>query len=214
VSLTALAIVLARRKLFRAKCEEGENIEEFLRKLQEYREELATLSAPISDDEFNITILTALPDSWDSFTSALDANILKNSAELIARIMEQDRRQKSKNADGEAVLAAKGKNNFRRNNNQRETNRDQKETRECFYCKKKGHLQKDCRKRKREKGSESSNVNTDQKKSDEYAFPAIEAEEVNLTGTSGRNSWIGDSATTRHCANDMRHFTEYREEYG
>jgi len=152
----ALAIVMARRKLFRPQREENENIEEILRKLQEYRGELANLGAPIGDDEFNITILTALPERWDTFTSALDADILKDSARLIARIMEQDRLQKSRIRDGEAVLTAKRKANSRKPNpNQWETN--QQETRECFYCKKKGHLQKDCRKRKREKGSEYIN---------------------------------------------------------
>jgi len=95
-----LAKVLARRKLFQAKCEEGESIKELLHRLQRYREDPATLDSIIADDEFSITILAALPDSWDPFTSALDSNALKDPAELIERILERDQRDNISIAKG------------------------------------------------------------------------------------------------------------------
>ena len=142
-----LGKVLARRKLFRAKCEEGENIEEFLRKLQGYREDLASLDSIINDDEFGIIILTALADSWDTFTSALDNSALTNTVSLIACILEQDRHQRSRE-EGDTVLTAKGKGKSASGRWQENPNKD---TRECYYCQKKGHLKKDCRKRKKKK---------------------------------------------------------------
>jgi hypothetical protein len=184
----ALAIVLARRRLFRAKCEEGEDVEEFLRKLQGYMTDLTALGSKVEDEEYSITILTALPDSWDSFTAALDTTATKNSQELIARILEHDRRLKAKNGN-EAVLTANLKYG-------------KKEERECFYCKKKGHLKKNCRKRKRDEshGSNSTNLATT---GPEFTF-TLEDNEITLASSASRDAWIGDNATSRHCVNNDR----------
>ena len=52
----ALGIVLAHRKLFRAQCEEGTSIEDHIRTLREYQEELHNLGQELKDGEFAIVL--------------------------------------------------------------------------------------------------------------------------------------------------------------
>ncbi|TFY52996.1 hypothetical protein EVJ58_g9698 [Rhodofomes roseus] len=92
-----LAIVQARRKMFRAACTEDQDVEEFIRQMTGYRDDLLTLQQTVSEEELSISLLTALPESWNTFTAALDYRTgLKDSAELIARILDEDRRVKSR----------------------------------------------------------------------------------------------------------------------
>lgn len=92
-----LAIVQARRKMFRAACTKDQDVEEFIRQMTGYRDDLLTLQQTVSEEEFCISILTALPESWNTFTATLDYQKgLKDSAELIARILDEDRRVKSR----------------------------------------------------------------------------------------------------------------------
>ncbi|KAF5374058.1 hypothetical protein D9757_010721 [Collybiopsis confluens] len=76
----------------------GEDINEHIRTMTRYRKELAALNSKISDDEFSITLLTSLPDSWDSFIQGVNTSSLSNSTALIARILEQARRKIAKPA--------------------------------------------------------------------------------------------------------------------
>jgi hypothetical protein len=76
----ALGIVLARRKLFRAECAEGTMIEEHIRVLRGYKEELHNLGQKIDGEEFSIVILTSLPDSWDNYIASIDTTALKDSS--------------------------------------------------------------------------------------------------------------------------------------
>jgi gag-polypeptide of LTR copia-type len=57
----ALGIVLARRKLFRAQCEEGTSIEEHIRTLRGYQKELHNLGQELKDGEFSIILLDDFP---------------------------------------------------------------------------------------------------------------------------------------------------------
>ena len=100
-----LGIVLARRKLFQARCEEGTSIEEHIRTLRSYQEELQSLGEKIKDTEFSIILLTSLPDSWNNYISSIDTTTLDNAAKLIARILEHDCHMQLQN-QGDTALPA------------------------------------------------------------------------------------------------------------
>jgi hypothetical protein len=88
----ALGIVLARRKLFWAQCAEGTTIEEHIRTLRSYQEELHNLGQKIDGEEFSIILLSSLPESWNSYILSIDTTSLKEVPRLIACILEHDRR--------------------------------------------------------------------------------------------------------------------------
>ncbi|KAJ8501830.1 hypothetical protein ONZ51_g377 [Trametes cubensis] len=95
-----IGIIQVPRKLFRAQCPEGGDIEEHLHKLCSYRSELHALGQTVTDADFAMIILTSLPNSWDPFICAIDPSdvISSNgqsshltSAKLITRIHQEDR---------------------------------------------------------------------------------------------------------------------------
>ena len=49
-----LGIVLVRRKLFWAQCEEGASIEDHIRTLQTYKQEMLSLGQKVDEEEFSI----------------------------------------------------------------------------------------------------------------------------------------------------------------
>jgi hypothetical protein len=80
----ALGIVMVCWKLFRSQCEEGADIEEHIRTLQGYREELSSLGATIQNNEFSITLLTSLLETWNTFIGSIDTKKLDDTAKIIA----------------------------------------------------------------------------------------------------------------------------------
>ncbi|KZV99858.1 hypothetical protein EXIGLDRAFT_831224 [Exidia glandulosa HHB12029] len=134
----AIGIVTVRRKLYRAQCPEGGDIEEHLRRMREWNSELNSLGQKLADGDFSLTILTSLPESWDSFIRSIDVEDLQGTAltparispaKLIARILQENKRREARNqndTDDSAVLLA------------------HKSRARCFRCDKRGHLAQDC----------------------------------------------------------------------
>ena len=85
-----LGIILARQKLFRAQCAEGTAIEEHIRTLCSYQEELHNLGQKIDGEEFSVILLLSLPENWNNYISSIDTTSLKDAPKLIARILEHD----------------------------------------------------------------------------------------------------------------------------
>ena len=88
-----IAAVLIRRKLFRYTMEEGASMEEQVRILRGYQEQLIALDSAVSNKDFAFILLTALPDSWDPFVTALDTSDLETN-KLIGRILAEDNQRK------------------------------------------------------------------------------------------------------------------------
>ena len=74
-----LGIVLAQQKLFQAKCDDGTSIEDHIRTLRGYQEELHNLRQKIADKEFSIILLMLLQDSWNNYISSIDSSVLTNA---------------------------------------------------------------------------------------------------------------------------------------
>src|ERR1700678_2907261 len=103
-----LGIVLARQKLFRAQCAEGTTIEEHIRTLRSYQEELHNLGQKIDGEEFSIILLLSLPESWNVYISSIDTTSLKEAPRLIACILEHDRRMGMRGMAEDTVIHFRG----------------------------------------------------------------------------------------------------------
>jgi hypothetical protein len=203
----ALGKVLIQRKLFRAQCEEGTSIEEHIRTLRKYQEELSSLGQTLSDEEFSFTLLTSLPESWNKFISAIDTSSIGPSAKLIAQILKQDQCLRVQGADDTALTACnQGKKKVTSNVT-------------CYKCSKKGHYKPDCRsggdaknngKGKNQKGSnQEAHV---AKEKDNFVF-MIDEEDTALSSMA-EASWLADSAATSHIVCNRNVFLNYEETPG
>src|ERR1700761_6067985 len=134
-----IAIVLLRRQLSRLHCEDGGDIEEHIRALTNLHSKLAAQGTKLSEEEYSITLLTSLPDSWDSFTSGIDTASLTDSKKLVARILKQDRCRKAKPYSDEVVLLA---HHQKQHSHGKQSKFNPKIT--CYGCGRIGHMVGDC----------------------------------------------------------------------
>jgi len=140
-----LGVLATRRALYRATAEEGFDMVEHISKLRRLQEELHIMNNLVSDEDFVMILITSLPESWDNYTSSyLGSSGNKpdlKSHELIAILLEEDRRRKGRTGESQGyTLQARGtgKGKFKGASkfNSSET--------ECYNCHKKGHMAKDC----------------------------------------------------------------------
>src|SRR5271168_2346335 len=188
----ALGIILARRKLFRAQCAEGTTIEEHIRTLRSYQEELHNLGQKIDGEEFSIILLSSLPESWNAYISSIDTTLLKEAPRLIARILEHDQRMGMRGTEDTALVAKPWKKKINPNIT-------------CYGCGKKGHISRQCRSGKGksagdQKGSTTANAAVE----DDFAFCGDD-----LALMASPDSWLSDSACTSHIAWNKSHFITY-----
>src|SRR5271168_2698603 len=98
-----LGILATRRALFRASAVEGFDMVDHISNLRKLQEELHIMENRVSDEDFVMILITSLPESWDNYTSAyLGSSGNKptlTSHELIAILLEEDRRRKGRIGD-------------------------------------------------------------------------------------------------------------------
>src|SRR5271154_4859471 len=132
-----LGILATRRALYRATAADDFEMVDHISNLRKLQEELHLMGSIVSDEDFVMILITSLPEAWDNYTSAyLGSSGNKpelKSHEIIAILLDEDRRRKGRSGNsGETALQAKGKA------------KEKKKDCECYNCKKKGHMAKDC----------------------------------------------------------------------
>jgi hypothetical protein len=169
---TVVSIV---RNLFRTNANEEDNIGEHVTKLKQYHEHINLLSGSvfnISDTFFKVIISSSLPPTWDSFTEPyvgghpsfieLDPKRRMTSQELIGLIKEEYLRRKFRKQEhepGQVTHAAYDRSaGYRQitqkpsqslanhlSNNFTSCTNNSGDTLTCKFCKKRGHVVKECR---------------------------------------------------------------------
>lgn len=95
-SPTPLTIILVRRKLYRHTINEGADVGNHIRLLCKYQAELTAFGAAESDTNFALTLLAALPASWDQFCADAIYNDYLEAKGLVGRILAEADRRKSR----------------------------------------------------------------------------------------------------------------------
>lgn len=210
------AEVLARREFLRAQCPPGGDIPDHIRKMRENMDRVHTAAGKevISDDEFAITLLTSLPDEWNTFIQTFDGSDQKQltSAGVIARILQEDTRRKARESvQGDSAMVTKS---FKHRG-------------KCHNCGKRGHFKAQCKERgggadaKGPDGGRSSfggKANEAVESSDDFLLVAQErfedetdrpADQVLVVAMDESRLWYADNGATCHVATARDLFSEY-----
>lgn len=195
------------RKLYQTKLSPDQDMTDYIRSTLEIVERLHGIGEEIRDFHIAALLLSGLPDSYESLVTALDA---RPDDELTLEYVkgklvdEYKRRTESTRADkSESALKTYDKTKTKGNNKQLET-------RDCFFCKKPGHLKKDCRAWKA-KVSELRKLGKYQK-----AKTAVNDDDSNSdvafkVGAVSSAGWYIDSGATSHTTNDRNFFIDFRK---
>ena len=85
-----ISIINTRQEFFCTFAQEGENMEEHIRKLHGLQQMIHTMGELISDRDFSNTLLTSLLKTWLTFITAVNAGLpTLTSDALIAWILEE-----------------------------------------------------------------------------------------------------------------------------
>ena len=140
-----------RRKIQSEKCSEQGDVRTHLVKLQTMREDLASMGAAISDEDFTSVILGSIPQSYDTYIAAITAtssllNQTLSPTNLIDAIRDESDRRAIKNPkpkkEGQDAAFAAGQSSDKGKKGNDESKKSKRV--KCYNCKKLGHVVKEC----------------------------------------------------------------------
>src|SRR5258705_4086835 len=141
--------VYLRRKLYTSRYVSGP-MSAHINSVKEVVSQLRNAGKQIEDDEIVAALLASLPNSYSGLVTALEG---RDETDLTAyyvtgKMLDEYQRRAENSAvhgDSEVALqATKPKSEHKAHPFSSTTKRKHKETRECFFCKRQGHLKADC----------------------------------------------------------------------
>ena len=201
-------------QLTQARLDDSQPMTSQLAKLNEARVNLSNASMGVSDTQYCLILLNALPSSYEIVATTILASGAPSSlshSEIIARILnEEGRRSGSSAALNAARAPIKSDGKKKRKDHSNLT---------CHYCNKKGHIKPDCRKKKQD---ESNNKKKEEGTSGSKAAnthvlvpSTASVEEVNddltaaLYAADAKPCWMMDSGATHHITPCRTDFKDY-----
>src|SRR6202453_2326768 len=211
-------------QLTQARLDDSAPVASQLAKLNEARVNLHAAGMGVTDIQYCLILLHALPTSYEVLSSTILASgtpaTLKH-AEITARILNEEGRRSgpsgsSLNAHARAPIKGSGKGKKRDHSGLT-----------CHYCNKKGHIQPDCRKKKKDeadkakegKSSSSTKAANAHVKVDTpstewgASIEEVHEDEDNVIGVAmyaaERMRWMMDSGATHHITPHLSDFKDY-----
>ena len=190
------------RKLYQTKLQKDQDMQDYIRQTLEMVERLRGIGEEIKDFHVAALLLSGLPESYETLVTALDARpdddltLEYVKGKLVDEYKRKTESMSNVSVCSETALKTKYKNKH---------SNVQLEKRECFVCKKPGHLKADCRiwKARMQKQSalqQAKNVI----ETKEYAFGS-------KNGVTSVQAWCVDSGATSHMTNDRSFFAQLDE---
>ena len=211
-----------------SKYKEGTPIAEHLNEIKSIVNQLAAMKITFDDELQALLLLSSLPESWETLVVTV-SNFAPDGVVTMSQVTnsllnEETRRKSSGSSHSEALLMENrgiGRSKSRVSHNHdksrgRSSSISKKDV-ECYYCHKKGHMKRECRKLKfkeqnKEKNSEKNQNDTAVVTDGELMIISDDAS-VNLIGQE--MDWVIDSGASFHVTSWADFFTSYSQgEFG
>ena len=197
-----------RKKFLGMKFLDNQNMESHINSLIMLGEQLKAAGEKLNDSDIVATLLSSLPSTYDPLITALEA---RDEADLTlefvkGRLLHEERRKGKEEESYENAMYSKGRkwpskpspgpSGYKGPNKGHEGPRRFSKSIECFYCRQKGHIKRDCRKLKYK----------------EEAHAAVEESEKCFNAKQDEaKSWYIDSGATSHMCYEKELFATYEE---
>lgn len=140
-------------QLTQASLDDNQPMTSQLAKLNEARVNLSNASMGVTDTQYCLILLNALPSSYEVVATTILASGAPSSlkhSEIIARILNEEGRRSSSSA---AIHSARAPTGIKTDG--RKKKRDHSDL-TCHYCNIKGHIQPNCRKKKQDESADDT----------------------------------------------------------
>jgi len=221
--------VFVIRDLVNLKYKDGEDVSMHIHEFQGFLNQLALMNLELADELQALILLSSLPDSWDTLVVSL-SNSTPNGKTTLKKvkdsILNEEKRRKGTSTSESHVLITENRgrsqNRFSHDKQDRELSnrkgkwkpRGRSQSRKgfkCYYCDKPGHIQKDCRKYKRDKNGKDEDKNEENGTTtvvfDGDVAIVCDDDCVNLTRQD--TTWVADSAASYHVTSRRDFYTSY-----
>ena len=225
------------KKLVDLKMKEGTAMSNHLNEFNTIYSQLSAQGVKFDDSVKAMFLLITLPESWDTFRTALSNSAPPDglsSAGVEGSLLTEEVNRKTMDKGKGTALMVRGRSNAR---NKQNRDRSRSKSRgpkakgdiECYNCKKKGHMKRDCPKLKEEKGKGKDNDLEERKSSvkiqeinviEDASHDSVDHKEIYFTSkldplfstaTDGyaQNDWVLDSGASIHVSPHREWFTSY-----
>ena len=190
-----------KKQYFRKEVEEGISIAVHLKEMKEITDRLASIGAPISEEDQVVTLLGSLPPSYSTLVTALEARVDDIQLDFVQQtlIHEEQKQKGSQNNVSRQDSALVGAHNKRENTRKPPV---------CWNCQEVGHIQRNCPKRNssfqhKAKTAEEKSPNADDDL--ESAFAASPHDLPKMV------KWLVDSGASSHMTSQKEFLVNYRK---
>ena len=184
------------------KLAEGEKVEDFIKRIKDLQDQMAAAGVAKTPEDLARRCIRILPQKYDGLVTALNTQVRPQPLtfeELCAMLLEEELRFKTRDGSGDAAFSANAKG---KGLESKKKPKKKKFSGSCYYCNKKGHAVKDCRKKQADekngtvksswKGKESAN----NAEADLELWVAIEEVYSSAHTPTVSESWILDSGAS------------------
>ena len=192
-----------RRRLHSLHLRDGDSVQGHIKAMTELFNELAVVGDVITEEDRVVYLLASSPESYNTLVTALEAHETVPKMEVVTeRLLHTERKQREKlsfDSSEDKALAAK-----------RHFPHRQFKARgpQCHYCKRFGHIQKNCTERIKSEGKDKQEATETQKgKKSRPNKVGLLTSHVLGVQESAQN-WIVDSGATCHISNTKELFEQ------
>ncbi|CAD7080035.1 unnamed protein product [Hermetia illucens] len=223
--------MLLLQKFHGYRMESNESVVQHVNRVQNMASQLKDLGEAISDTAIMAKVLGSLHKKYNVLQTVWDrvSEERQTLDNLLERLLKEERRLESDDDITRALAAfslggnKKKKFAANQNKNMKENRENRNESVECFYCKRKGHLARDCRKKKRDTDNANENprkctfvASTREHKQLQGKSETVPNSEVveRLMAVDTSDVWITDSGASRHITYRWDWYSEFESSSG